>query len=177
MFDFLNDREYLEARNDEEWYYFGKVNVPLPSWDEILTEFDRVYKESISLKNENIEVQKHFGMKVHYFEGIEIISQFLESIKKSHTIRNDQSFDAACFMSLTSVDSMFGKHKDGMDVWLWQIQGKSRWQVEGLEENYNFDKIVEPGELLYIPRGSYHNITSLEPRVSISFGCENPKFY
>jgi len=188
MFDFLEDIEYLRKRNNEEWYFFGKVDVPIPSWDVILKEIDKVYKNAlengefeknkIPLKDfyrerytKSIEVSKHFSMTVWTDKDIPIIKHFTQSLGDSHNIRGNQNFSSQIFMSLTSVDSMFGKHRDEMDVWIWQLHGASKWFVEGRESDFNHN--ATSGDLLYIPRGLYHEITPLEPRVSISFASEN----
>lgn len=172
MFDFLQNKEYLRTRNEEEWFYFGKVDVPLPSWGEILNEFDRIYRHcvenTIEIKN-MIENYPNFSTAV-WTDGIEIAEKFRIEIQNSHDIRANQNFTSQFFLSMTSLDSMFGKHKDSMDVWIWQIQGSSFWEIEGKK---NFTKKVTPGDLIYIPRGTYHTITPLEPRVSISFASEN----
>ena len=58
-----------------------------------------------------------------------------------------------------------------MDVWCWNILGKTKWTVEGRQRV--FEKVLEPGELIYVPRGMWHDTTPMSPRVGISFGSED----
>ena len=171
MFEFLREIEYLKKRNAEEWYYFGKVDVPLPTWDQIFSELDRIYKFCLDNKLNFIEMNKHFSMGVHGFTEVNFFRDFLNALENSHDIRGNQNFTSQCFLNLTTVESTYGKHRDEMDVWIWQVLGSSRWYIEGRKSH--FDQIVHPGELIYIPRGLYHNIESITPRVSISFASEN----
>lgn len=72
----------------------------------------------------------------------------------------------------------FPIHADSTDNFLFHVRGKIRWyiykefEVKGgripdatLEEVVELDK----GDLLYIPRGKYHRVDTLSPRISISF--------
>jgi hypothetical protein len=183
MFDFLNDINYLSKRNSEEWFYFGKIDLPLPNWDQIFIELDRIYKFNLQNQSNLIEVNKHFHLGV-YLENLltnnfglnessnfPIFSDFLEALKESHDIRANQHYTSQMFLSLTSVESSYGRHRDEMDVWIWQLIGRSKWKIEGKSEI--FEKIVGPGELIYIPRNIYHTINSIDPRASISFASEN----
>ena len=53
-----------------------------------------------------------------------------------------------------------------MDVYFWQIQGSTKWEFDSLSY------ILNPGDLIYVPRGVYHSVFPLTPRVGISFGAE-----
>ena len=64
-------------------------------------------------------------------------------------------------------------HKDKMDVFLVQVQGKCELTVEGTEyedEPYSLTK----GSSFYIPRGTHHRIQPLSSRLTWSFGVEGP---
>ena len=60
----------------------------------------------------------------------------------------------------------FPSHKDKMDVLLVQVKGRIKLAVEEI------DKVMMPGDVVYIPRGIYHNITPLQSRLTYSFGIE-----
>ena len=53
-----------------------------------------------------------------------------------------------------------------MDVLLLQVKGRIKLAVEEI------DKVMMPGDIVYIPRGTDHEITPLQSRVTYSFGIE-----
>jgi mannose-6-phosphate isomerase-like protein (cupin superfamily) len=174
MFDFLYSTNYLAARNNEDYFHFGHVRVPIPSWDEILQEFDREYQIHLSTDfKEIVKPQKRFGFVLHEAHAIPIVNHFLSAISKQHLIRKNQTFTAQAYISLSSQSATYGRHKDVMDVWCWQMTGYTLWQVEGRKRN--FEKVLEPGELIYVPRGMWHNTSPMTPRAGLSFGSEDRK--
>jgi len=172
MFEFLHKAEYLSARNNEDYFHFGKVNVPIPSWQEILTEFDREYKIHLTTNYKDIfKFQDKLGFVLHECQEIPIIKNFLKSISSTHSIRSKQNFTALAYISLSSESATYGRHKDVMDVWCWQMTGFTLWRVEGRYRN--FEKVLEPGELIYVPRGMWHDTKPMTPRAGLSFGSED----
>jgi hypothetical protein len=174
MFDFLFNSEYLNARNHEDYYHFGVVKVPRPSWEEILNEFDREYQIHLNTDHKDIvKFQDRFGFVLHEVHAIPIVNQFLATISQHHSIRQNQQFTALAYISLSSQSATYGRHNDVMDVWCWQMTGYTLWQVEGRKRN--FEKVLEPGELIYVPRGMWHNTSPMTPRAGLSFGSEDRK--
>jgi hypothetical protein len=86
------------------------------------------------------------------------------------------------FGGLTKLSRSFEIHKDKMDVLYYQAIGKvefSIWDSEVDAPNIErkvaknrYRKTMEPGEMCWIPRGTYHRIIPLESRVALSFGVE-----
>ena len=60
----------------------------------------------------------------------------------------------------------FPLHKDSMDVLLLQVKGRIKLKVEKI------NKVMVPGDVVYIPRGTDHEILPLQSRVTYSFGIE-----
>lgn len=60
----------------------------------------------------------------------------------------------------------FPSHKDSMDVLLLQVKGRIKLKVEKI------NKVMVPGDVVYIPRGTDHEILPLQSRVTYSFGIE-----
>lgn len=88
----------------------------------------------------------------------------------------------------------FQAHCDPHDAWVFHTEGEKRWRIyDGRAENPirhdSFDKamtqptekergelvaeiILKPGDVLYIPRGIYHEALALTPgTVHVTFGC------
>ena len=61
----------------------------------------------------------------------------------------------------------FPLHKDSMDVLLLQVKGRIKLKVEKI------NKVMVPGDVVYIPRGTDHEILPLQSRVTYSFGIED----
>ncbi len=62
----------------------------------------------------------------------------------------------------------FDKHKDLSDNYIVLCQGKLK--VEVWEDNKKIEKVMKPGDYVFVPRGIYHRITPLSnKRLSCSF--------
>lgn len=128
-------------------------NFNVPSWEEILDNFN----ESV-IKKEDIR-GNDFGFFVsHDAHRIPLVKKVLNSLDLN---------EAHLYMNIAVLGGSFGKHKDEVDVYYWQVQGKTVWDVEGLGEN-----ILEPGDLIFIPRGVFHHVKPLTPRAGISMSRE-----
>ena len=170
-FSFLHDNDYLVARNNDDYYHFGRIPVPTPSWDEILREFDREYLIHLQTGDPNIfKYQERLGFVLHQCQEIPIVGRFLQAIGQNYH-KTNQHFTALAYISLSSESATYGRHNDVMDVWCWQMTGHTLWQIEGRRRN--FEKVLEPGELVYVPRGMWHNTKPMTPRAGLSFGSED----
>lgn len=173
MFEFLFHLDYTNARDNNDYFHFGTVDVPIPSWADIIQEFNREYL--IQLHNSEANLVKSYpdlGFVIHQCDSIPIVREFLHHLSSNHDKLN-QIYTALAFISFTSAASTYGRHHDTMDVWYWQMTGFTLWQVEGRRKN--FEKVLQPGELIYIPRGMWHNTKPITPRAGLSFGSEDRK--
>lgn len=69
-------------------------------------------------------------------------------------------------------------HKDSMDVFLVQVLASVELAVEGINNDEPF--WFNPGDYVWIPRGTHHRVTPHDSRVSFSFGVEgdpDPSIY
>jgi hypothetical protein len=179
MFEFLHRSDYINAKHNEDYYHFGFVEVPSPDWQMVLNFLDLAISNSKTenSKQECRELKNHgfiFNFPLDQPENNPIFKAFLRAIADSHNrFRGRQIFTAFNFLSLSSISETLGRHNDVMDVWCWQVLGKTHMTVEG--KRRIFDKVLEPGELIYIPRGMYHTTRSMGPRSLISFGAEDKK--
>ena len=172
--NFLYDSNYINARNNGDYYHFGVVPVPLPTWNHVLDEFDREMK--IQSETGDNEIVKHFSnysIVIHQAAAIHpVVFDFLKEISKSYnSFKKNQNYTALGYISLSALSHTYGRHNDVMDVWCWNILGGTQWKVEGRKRD--FEKVLEPGELIYVPRGMWHDTKPIGPRVNISFGSED----
>jgi hypothetical protein len=94
----------------------------------------------------------------------------------------------AAFRALHGLDL----HRDNQEIFILQVDGRKRWilygsSVDGLDRTElksrskppagaEFDQILQPGDLLYIPRGRYHVALPMnEPALHLTIGVKNPR--
>lgn len=117
-------------------------------WEDLFINFN----ESI------IKKEKITNMSDYYF-----LSENAIQIDKLKPLYDELKVKTAhLYMSLSTVSNGHGKHNDTDDVWYWQCKGITQWQGE------DFKHVLTPGDLIYIPKGVYHQVTSLSPRAGIS---------
>lgn len=89
------------------------------------------------------------------------------------------------FCGFTPDSKSFRIHKDVMDVLYLQVIGDIEWSLweSGSEEksigpdsaNCVYKEKFTPGNWIWVPRGKYHLVNPITPRVGFSFGVErNP---
>lgn len=178
MFEFLYYTDYIKAAQNDDYYHFGFVDVPVPDWDWVLYTLDYAIKSSkIQSSKQELREQRNGGYIYNFpLDDPEnfLAHRFLVEISKSVLLRKQgQHFSVFNFLSLSSISETLGRHNDVMDVWCWQIAGYTKMTVEG--KFRLFEKVLEPGELIYIPRGMMHTTEPMGPRSLLSFGSEDFK--
>lgn len=87
---------------------------------------------------------------------------------------------ANIYCSKQAKAKTFPIHADSTDNFLFHVRGKIRWYIykefvthnyHPKEEDVTVSRIIEldEGDLLYIPKGLFHRVETLSPRISISF--------
>lgn len=124
-------------------------NKNVPSWQTCLANF-----------NESVI---NGGLIKHYCLGF-FVSHDAHTIPEVQSVLKDlNQNDAHIYMNVTTDGGSFGRHKDTVNVFFWQAQGRTKWEFDnGLEYT------LEPGDLIFVPRETYHNVIPLEPRIGIS---------
>lgn len=163
MYKFLEDKEFLEARGSKQPYYFRGVLPNAPSWDDVLRNLEKSLEEQSLVK-----VGPYFSIVTHNGDKhIRLAGELLDEIRKLDPALGGS---AHVYIGLTRFSESFGKHKDNADVFFWQVIGSTHWKVfapAGVKEH-----TLTTGDMLYVPRYMEHEVTSLSPRVGISFGLD-----
>ena len=95
--------------------------------------------------------------------------------------KNNITCHAYC--GFTNYSKSFNIHKDQMDVLYLQVIGDTEWSIWESDSNEKEispdqgkcilkDKFI-PGKWIWVPRGTYHFVKPITPRVGFSFGIEN----
>lgn len=99
---------------------------------------------------------------------------------KNTFYKNEISLQA--FVGFTNDSESHSIHRDAMDVLYLQVIGNINWSIwesnsseDAIEPDEGFcifKKTLVPGDMIWIPRGTFHFIEPLTPRVGFSFGVE-----
>lgn len=159
---FTQHCELQQARSSANCLKFTVANLPTLTWDCVLTCLNENVKYNRPLK-----VSQRFGIVIH---DTTMNSAICDLIKEIGFLDSDLKSSAHLYVSLTDTAETFGWHKDTSDVIFWQAIGKTLFSVR---QGYRIiDHILEPNDLLYIPRGIMHNTRPLTPRAGVSFGLD-----
>lgn len=133
--------------------FIKNYNANVLGWEECLLNFN----DSV-LKKEEIKI-KPFGFYVsHSAHKIERLKPILDDLKLSI---------AHLYINISAQTENFGPHRDPDDVYFWQCQGITRWTIEN-SETY----MLEPGDLIIVPKYVLHNVQALTPRIGISMSVK-----
>ena len=58
---------------------------------------------------------------------------------------------------------------DPTEVFFVLVKGSMKWIIEDVENEFQ-EFIMEPGDMIYIPKGSFHNPIPYSPRIGLSIG-------
>jgi hypothetical protein len=90
-------------------------------------------------------------------------------------------FEIKAILNLIGSESEYWVHKDNHEVISWHCQGKMEWRIyhsEAENELWKQEKnmkieapydsyILEPGDVIYVPIGTIHEVVAPEPRASL----------
>jgi mannose-6-phosphate isomerase-like protein (cupin superfamily) len=160
--NFLSEDNFIQSRQDGNCYLFKNIEQQLPFWTDIIENLN------ISIQNNwLVKYLNGFGFVTH---NAELIPQVGDILKYINTLDTNVPSSAHCYFSLTDRASTFGRHRDPSDVFFWQCIGQTQWTVESKTGVVIYT--LEPNDLLYVPRGMWHNTKPITPRAGISFGLD-----
>ena len=112
----------------------------------------------------NSVVKNEFVKK---FEGF-LVSHNAQHITLVQNVLKDLKCKVAhLYIGIDVTNPGFGNHVVKVDVWFWQNKGTTIWDFN----NGNSYTLYE-GDLIYIPKGTYHKVSSVEARFGISMSQE-----
>lgn len=159
--NFLNNENFLLARQNKKHFFLGNQKLDLISWDDVFWCLDYNVE-----KNRMIKALENFGLVIHDTRKLDKVQTVLQ-----HFSELDSSVESTAhlYVSLTSQSKTFGWHTDTSDVLFWQVIGSTEFSInqEGIHSY-----VLNPNDLLYIPKGISHNTRPLTPRVGVSMGLD-----
>jgi mannose-6-phosphate isomerase-like protein (cupin superfamily) len=95
--------------------------------------------------------------------------------KKDEYVKGPPQITNIAFVGFGQDSGSYPRHKDSMDVFLLQAIGECKITIGYNEEPRNADEtvIMKPGDCVYLPRGTWHQLQPTISRVTFSFGFES----
>jgi ribosomal protein L16 Arg81 hydroxylase len=143
----------------------------LLSWDEIFHMLAQYYQMKTLSRATSKEISPYEKQDVNInvdgtFVGSNLQDHFPERVKPLLKLFPDTKHVSLYFSFLPGIES-HGIHCDVTDVYIWQQQGITQWIIyDNGKHTYN----LMPGDILYIPKGMYHNTIPITARAGLSFG-------
>tara|TARA_Y100000004_G_scaffold195512_2_gene262693 strand:+ start:184 stop:591 length:408 start_codon:yes stop_codon:yes gene_type:complete len=128
--------------------FIQSYNKNCPSWQELLENFNNSVKDKKLIRHNCLGF--FFSDEAH---KLKLVKNVLDDLKL---------VTAHLYMNISEDGDTYGRHCDDVDVYYWQVQGKTMWKFDN--ETY----ILNSGDLIIIPKGVYHNVVPIGPRAGIS---------
>lgn len=191
MIQYIMNFELVEeAKKAKKALIFKQYLMPKISWENIL---NHIYKESIvdninlrkktEITNDresmdyigNIQIQNKFWLapqEPNLFKEFPQISELLDDLnslknnisceyynKRTHDCESDWHPQG---IRISLSNRIVTDHHDPHDIFYWQIVGTSFWKID-MDITY----ILEPGDLLYLPKENSHEVWCDGPRAGL----------
>ena len=158
----FENKSFLDCRVKGKHFYFSKQTLPVITWDDVIACFNLNAINKLEIRELG-----NYGIVLHNYTGIDHADTLLKYYSKLDPV---VSSSAHVYISFLETSNTFGKHKDTSDVLFWQAIVSTHWVIEDNGSVFNY--ILKQNELIYVPRGMYHSVTPLTPRVGISLGLD-----
>ncbi len=135
-----------------------KINL---SWDDVndITKFHE--NNSHEIRNIDIDSKSlHFGF---YSKKIESFAKKINLIG----LEKDKIYSSHIYIDYAQSRSPLDWHSDNCEVIYLQTLGSVKWEIK----NYG-EYILSEGDIIYCPKKIMHKVSSISPRVGISFGIK-----
>ena len=117
------------------------------------------WKDAFYNFNESIAKKELIKTSTGYF-----VSHNAERIQQVKKVLKDLECKVAhIYIGIDINNPGFDMHVDNDDVWFWQNKGITEWQFKNNDKH-----VLYEGDLIYVPKGVYHKVNSLEARFGIS---------
>jgi mannose-6-phosphate isomerase-like protein (cupin superfamily) len=136
-----------------KYYYKKNFDKKVLDWQTLLNNFNQSLIEGKQIKHNPIGF--FVSHEAHKIPQLKKVLKKLDC-KIAHL-----------YFNITNTSKTFGKHKDNVDVWFWNCQGQTKWVMEDKESF-----ILNPGDLIFVSKGIYHEVIPLTPRAGISMSKE-----
>lgn len=152
--------------------FFGKLPFDVSEvydWNQHIDLLDNHPEEHIDRNTDKFRI----GLNSFHARpsAPEFAKKIVEELEDVFALHGDKrAITNIAFTGIGRDSGSYPWHKDRMDVFLVQVIGTTGLKVEGHNNEEEFD--FNPGDYVWIPRGTHHQIFPRLSRVSFSFGVE-----
>jgi hypothetical protein len=163
----LNDPAFKLARQNRMPYCWGaRADIVCPEWSTILENLSRSWGITGGIKE-----MKGMGYVDYLGHRIPVVGEIRKEIQ---SLSAEYECTAHNYISFSQFSEHYPRHRDDSEIWIWQLQGTSKWKVE-CPDGTVFEHTMEPGHWLYVPSMLWHLVKPLGARSAISFALEECK--
>lgn len=144
------------------------------SWDNFINCINDAY--DLSGENNGIHGVKEVVGKINFWQKLTLTLDNIDEknfpgindkLKKLQDLHPNESHGYFGAVSLTNKEPSTGKHSDPVDVIYCQFIGSVVWEISQNEITQKYQ--LNPGDIIYVPNSTMHEVISLTPRAAISF--------
>lgn len=185
----FDNKDFIESALQKKFYYFGNVSDKIPhiqdfNWNEFMPFFDSHPEKLRGIKE---EARRFTLMKCDERSKTPLCGKFVLNNLKSLFSEDQHRHTLHMFGGWTDTHKSFKIHKDSMDVLYLQMIGEVEWSIWEKRPEYTsgspsildsksgkkvWRKKFKRGDMIWVPRGTYHLCEPYGSRVGFSFGVE-----
>lgn len=183
----MNKKEILNLHNNDEVVVIKKIFNDVLNWSDFIKLIDyvsskkynssNIRKEAISIQNKEFYIRISDVIDPITKKNINnIIPQLDCVVDFFDDIFNQKVNYAECYANLTSNSSIKQAHNDQWTAVAWNCVGSVEWRIyNNLDKDIYQSYILNPGDVIVIPKGILHSVVAKEPRMSISLAYNSDK--
>jgi hypothetical protein len=138
---------------------YGNLTVTPPLW--ITPQTGKVWEDFEDLKDFIYKLNKDFGF-TESFEDCSFYKHWSDRPCTCNCLWHSEGF------RISLANRFVSEHSDPWDACYFQIIGKSFWKIKGSED---VEYELNPGDILFFPKSTTHEVWSEGPRVGILLGA------
>lgn len=158
----VDNEESLElekAKKHRGTAVHGNLTVTAPLW--ITPQTGKIWEGFPSIKEFMYKLNKDFNSNDN-FENCSFYSHWYDRVCTCKSVWHSEGF------RISLSNRFVSEHSDPWDACYFQVIGKSFWNIKGSKET-KYE--LNPGDILFFPKETTHEVWSEGPRVGILLGA------
>jgi mannose-6-phosphate isomerase-like protein (cupin superfamily) len=165
---------FEEAKNFGTPAVFRNVFPKVPSWESFTTHLASAVKEPNTVRT----FHEHYHVVEVYEHNLESVVATYEGYDEVYTALNDANSLGIMRRPVMLLATVIGtpelqRHRDPCDQMHWACVGVESWKV-WVSEDKVLEFILNPGDVIFIPVGLYHQVNSVTPSAGITWSANIP---